>query len=267
MMYATFRASLLYDNRKNLAISSTAAPRILDFASKILHSHVSLLRFARVRFVDRLTTMAPAFSTPVALRTPAPVRSHAPRMCARIPGDTAAAPSKYNQYIDATRLNKAPLITINAFPNQDYNNVTVSLATLTADEGAAASVAKPKGHNPAGSEQADSSLWSKYYDVNTVNTAPYVRVMQRPGEFAVGITMTEVPLQVNASQDILDGSIVRALPVPIDDVKVTLRADNKAPVIILEDRGDPMGADSASVAMVEQPLNLAAAEYILQLYR
>lgn len=199
-------------------------------------------------------------SSPVGRISASTQKVDVPRMCARTPGDTAAAPSKYAQWIDSSRLNKAPMITLNAFPNEEYNNVSVALTTLQADQAAAAQISVTKGHCPTDSGQADSSKWESHYSKETVNSAPFVFVngsASDPLSCAVGVTMTQVPLQVEVPQNILD------MPVGASaQVDALTMGNSFAPDIMLNQVGD-----NVQFAMTQVPLNPAAAEYILKKYQ
>ncbi len=199
-----------------------------------------------------------------------------PKMCARTPGDENPNPSLYSQYIDSSRLNKAPILTINNFGNEDYNSVGLELKTLARDLPAAASlkVDVDRGHARTGPTQANPTLWSKYYSASDVNKAPFVFVngsYDRANDCAVGVAFTDVPLQVDAPQQILD-SIVQlensdAAPLADKGSLMPNAGDNMAPIITLNDRGDPDGADSVGLEMVDIGLNEFVAESLLKKYR
>lgn len=197
-------------------------------------------------------------------------------MCARTPGDENPRPSLYSQYIDSSRLNKAPFLTINDFGNEEFNSISVELKTLGRDLPAAASlkVDLDRGHAPTGSTQASPSLWSKYYSPANVNKAPFVFVngsYARPNDCGVGVIFADVPLQVNAPQQILDDIVRLETPdaVPLTDKSSLMPngGDNAAPVITLNDRGDPDGADSVGLEMIDIGLNEYAASLILKKYQ
>lgn len=219
--------------------------------------------------IGAMTAFAP--STPlVATRGASSSTRGSTRMCARTPGDTAAPPSTYSQYIDASRLNKAPIINLNAFPNADYNNVSVSLDVVRADQGAAAQIAV-EGHNPKDSAQADPALWSKYYSPDTVNQAPFIfftGTIKDPINCGFGVTFTDVPLQVAAPAAILAEASFEPAPAWQPKQAALLGAlmpkggDNMAP----EFSFDPNGEGKIGVTMTEQPGNMAVAEYILRKY-
>lgn len=211
--------------------------------------------------------MTSAFAAPTALtaRAPAAIRPHT-RMCARTPGDASASPSKYSQYINASRLNKAPLISVNNYPNKDYNYVSVSLATLPTDIGAAttllAGVAGAETYAPS----AGPDVWGAYYDAATINTAPFISIAgsdKDASKCAVAVAMYEVPLQKNVPKAILEAS---GDADPDAGRAVMYRRPAKVPVIKAVDGGD----DYKSQVSIEFPIaypNLAAAEAILNQYR
>ncbi len=185
-------------------------------------------------------------------------------MCARTPGDESAAPSKYSQYISGSRLNKAPLITMNSFADENCSNISVSLVELHTDLGAAASLLAGEGWAPPREAGPDPSLYSKYYDPATVNRAPFVTVSGSAKKYkmcAISVAMLDVPLRVNLPQAILDQnlggseyiSIMEGLPI--------------APEIQLIDKKDSDAKNVVNVSFPVQPLNLVGAQVILNKYR
>lgn len=208
--------------------------------------------------------------------------SHDMQMCARTPGDTAAPPSKYAQFISPDRLNKAPMISLGSFPNEEANYISVSLNTVRAEESAAASLkGYENGHNPSDSGQADPALWSQYYDPATVNQAPFIFICGQAtgvGNFmnklSIGLSMKAVPLQVRLPADILANDPKPSLPWRPTNMAMTGALmpysngkPNWAPAISMADLNDPFGKDTVGVAM-EPCIGIpAAAEYILKKYR
>ena len=146
---------------------------------------------------------------------------------------------------------------------------------MRAEEYAAASLKVDGGHDPKDSSQADPALWSKYYPVDKVNQAPFIFLCGQakdPINCGFGVTFTEVPLQVDAPAEILASDPKpllqwRPTEMALKGELMPLGGDNKAPEFFLNENADPYGDDEVGVAMVDQPLNLPAAEYILRKYR
>lgn len=211
--------------------------------------------------------MTSAFAAPTALspRAASGVRPTT-RMCARTPGDESAAPSLYSQYINASRLNKAPLISLGDYPNKDANYVSVSLTTLRTDVAAAktllAGVAGAETYAPS----AGPDVWGAYLDPKTINQAPFVAIAgsgTEPNKCAVQVTMQEVPMQKNVPKAILDNA---GPPCNVETAKKIFSRPAKVPVINIVDKGNVYDSQVSIEFPVAIP-NPAAAEAILSTYR
>lgn len=190
-------------------------------------------------------------------------RSNAPRMTANWPDDDGAPYTKFLSFIPPDRLNKAPVITINAFPNEEYNGVGVRLADMAAD-GAAGDAIKAGIPPPLEGSPAAESLYSKYYDPATVNEAPLVSVFGSaadPNKCGFAVIQCATPLRINESAEILE-------ELPEEGMYSRFKPDrlNKAPEVRAI-RGATLEESVVAVDTVYQPLNLAAAEVILNQYR
>lgn len=218
--------------------------------------------------------MTLAFTAPVALHLKKHVGSKSSTaMCAVTPGDSTANRSKYAAFIDSSRLNKAPIININAFPNEDYNYVSVEMQVIRAEEYAAASFPKPAGHDPKDASRASEDKWAAHFDPKTVNTAPFIHIIDGKSDKqrGIGVSWNEVALQVNVPEAILGSTLIPVFgPVAksYGSKSKSSSISDLAPEISISGKGDdPYGSDSVSVAMVKQPLNLYNAELILKKYR
>lgn len=114
--------------------------------------------------------------------------------------------SKYLSLIPVDRLNKAPVITINAFSNPEYNSVSVRLADLFDDEGAGDSL---KAGIKIDDEPApDQSKWAAYYPPETVNEAPVISIYSGADKlpftkWGMCIAQTVIPTRLDEAKKLL----------------------------------------------------------------
>lgn len=169
---------------------------------------------------------------------------------------------KYLSRIPVSRLNKAPIITISKFPNADYNSISVRLADLAADEGAGNSL--KAGISLQGEHAPDTSKWERYYRPESVNAAPMISMYGRGEAYSkhyLSVVPMEVPLRMDEAKKILgDVEPDRALYEKRYEGRL-----NMAPHVYVQYTEGKKGG--VSVEMTNEPLNLPAAQYILNKYR
>lgn len=193
-----------------------------------------------------------------------PKRHVTPMATANFPEDAAAPYTKYLQFIPPGRLNKAPIITLNSYPDEFYNNISIRWTDAVADQSAAATLTA--GLDISDEKPQPESVWGKYYDPETVNMAPYISLSGSADQSAdtqyVFLVNTVVPTNVNDGKAILDG----APPDPAIYVLPFWGRLNEAPFVSVS---GPEESDKPSVSdeMVPVGLNTYAAEQILATYR
>lgn len=174
------------------------------------------------------------------------------------------ATSKYLSCIPVDRLNKAPVITINAFSNPDLNSVSVRLADLYADQGAGntlkAGVCIDDEAGP------DESKYAAYYPPETLHEAPVISIYSSAdglpySKWGVSIAQTPVPTRLDVAKVILGDVPPRPELYP----KYVLKP-NMAPDISVT-YGSSDENSNIIVDMNTQFLPMAAAAEILAKYR
>lgn len=184
-------------------------------------------------------------------------------MTANWPDDPGPAYSKYLSYIPMDRLNKAPIITINSFKNDDYNSVSVRLSLLRADEGAGDTL---KAGVYVDSDQGPGeAVWGKYYDPATVNSAPVISMSADPLSFDkhyISSATSKIPLDLPTAKAIL-GDVA---PDPSRYQYRYMGRLNQAPVVKAMYGGSDENS-AISVDTCEMSLNIYAADEMLRKYQ
>ncbi|CDF40776.1 unnamed protein product [Chondrus crispus] len=172
--------------------------------------------------------------------------------------------SKYLSFIPVDRLNKAPVITINNFSNEQVNSVSVRLADFFRDEGAGNSV---KAGVKIDDEKApDESKWAKYYDPQTVNEAPIISIYSSVDDlpytkWGVSIIQTVVPTRLDEGRKLLGD-----VPPNPDSYKEYIPNTNMAPDITVS-LGATDEQSNVTVDMNTQFTSEAAVEAIFAQFR
>lgn len=185
-----------------------------------------------------------------------------------VPDVNGPSLSSYLQFIPADRLNKAPVISINSFKNDEYNNVSITMPVLPADvaEGDAVRLSTETVDEYL-ERVPDKSKYEKYYDPATVNEAPIISIAQAsglsPDQWSVSLTMSTIFPTVDQAQTILGNDTP---PSPALYPAYTEDRLNIAPAFtIVPSDGDEPGY--IGLESVNTPLNSYAAQYILDTYR
>lgn len=190
--------------------------------------------------------------------------STTPKMSANWPDDTGPAYEKYLSRFPMDRLNKAPVITINQYPDPAYNSVSVRLGDMLTDIGEGDSL---KAGVVIDEEQPPAqSKWEKYYDPATVNEAPFISIYGSSNlpmdKHAICWVQTTVPVSLPTARVLLGD--VEPDPELYEDKYIGRL--NIAPIVQL----DYNSSDDDSIVSVEnvyQPLNIVAANAILSQYK
>lgn len=238
-------------------------------------STIVLLSRDASRLAPNMTAFVPTISTGSFVNRVSPHTewraakcATAPSMTANWPDDNGPAYSKYLSNIPLDRLNKAPVIVINSYANQDHNSVSVRMADLRADEGAgetlrSAAIGIVNENEEAGPPEWK---WAPFYDPATVNQAPVISMAggdTLPARLHhLCIIQREVPTSIAKGRAILDG------PYP-DPAAFALRFEgrlNMAPAVQID--AAAVGDEAAvSVETAFYGLNLVAANEILSKFR
>ena len=190
--------------------------------------------------------------------------STTPQMSANWPDDKGPAYEKYLSRFPMDRLNKAPLITINQFPDPAYNSISVRLGDMLTDIGEGNSL---KAGVVIDDEQPPAqSKWEKYYDPATVNEAPFISIYGSSNlpmqKHAVCWIQTTVPISLPTARVLLGD--VEPDPKLYED-KYAGRL-NMIPVIQMN-YNTSNDDSTVSVESVYEPLNVVAADLILSQYQ
>lgn len=173
--------------------------------------------------------------------------------------------SKYLSLIPPDRLNKAPIISINAFSNPDFNSISVSLADMRADQGAGDSL--KAGVSPNDELPPPEEKYADYYDPATLNEAPFISMYGEASglsfdQHAVCIVQTTVPTSIPTARELLGDA-------PPDPKLYEIRYQgrlNMAPQVSVN-FGTCNDDSTVNVDYNFQPLPMTAASEILSKYR
>lgn len=205
-----------------------------------------------------LPVPAGAFALSPSLPSSSPSLSRGPRMAFNPVGPPL---SSYLSRIPLDRLNKAPVITLNAYPNADFNNITVRLADMARDEFAGetlrAGVVVDATPAPA------PEKYEKYYPLSTLHEAPLISLEDggTDNKRSLFIVQTTVPTSIANGKILLGDGVAPkpALYAAFDGPDL-----NKAPYPQIFANGDDSVAYSESATVA---LDYAGAELILKKYR
>lgn len=178
--------------------------------------------------------------------------------------NTEAPPSSTYSRISVSRLNKAPLIQINAFPNSDFNNISVSLNEVRVD--------KPQGialRNgiPVEVDVSRRKEVEYLYKGREMNTAPVISICKGGKDDddyrgrSVYLGMQTIFKNLRNAQNILEEQNLTR-DKKAREGQVREMQQEQAPYVRLARDQDYAGVEQAKV-----PLDFAGAQMILNKYQ